>query len=85
MVGKGVWAGEVTLTGAIPEANVTKRTNLLVIGDGFTGADPADFATGKAVRAVAHRPKGQAIENLCERDLFALLEEKNTAGRRTPA
>ncbi|WP_222710741.1 exonuclease domain-containing protein [Quadrisphaera setariae] len=79
-----VWA-QVAALGAIPESNVTKRTNVLVIGDGFKGADPADFATGKAARAAAQRAKGQDIEVLCESDLLMLLNETGTTGRRGTA
>ncbi|WP_180357805.1 exonuclease domain-containing protein [Streptomyces sp. NP160] len=75
------WA-QVAALGAIPESDVTKRTNLLVIGGGFTGSDPADFATGKAARAAAKRAKGQDIEVLSETDLLSLLNETTTGGRR---
>jgi len=75
------WA-QVAALGAIPESDVSKRTNILVIGGGFTGSDPADFDTGKAARAAAKRAKGQNIEVLSEADLLTLLSESTTSGRR---
>ena len=42
----------VARCGAVVENGVNRRTTLLVVGDGFTGHDPADFWTGKAAKAV---------------------------------
>jgi DNA polymerase-3 subunit epsilon len=55
---------------------------MLVVGDGFTGSDPADFATGKAAKAVQLRAKGHRIEVLTEADLVDLLAEARTSGVR---
>jgi DNA polymerase-3 subunit epsilon len=74
----------VAACGAVVEKGVTKRTTLLVVGDGFTGHDPADFWTGKAVKAVRWREKGQRIEILTEADLVDLLAETRTSGVREP-
>jgi DNA polymerase III subunit epsilon len=68
--------------GATVERNVTKRTTMLVVGDGFTGRDPADFYTGKAAKAVQWREKGHRIEVLTEADLVDLLAETRTSGVR---
>ena len=68
--------------GAVVEKTVTKRTTLLVVGDGFTGSDPSDFTTGKAAKAVQLRDKGQRIEVLTEADLVQLLAEARTSGAR---
>lgn len=70
----------VASCGATPENSVTKRTNLLVVGDGFGGNDPADFYTGKAAKAVRWRAKGHQIEVLTEGDLADLLVDRRTAG-----
>lgn len=68
--------------GAAVEKTVTKRTTLLVVGDGFTGSDPSDFTTGKAAKAVLLRGKGQRIEVLTEADLVQLLADAQTSGVR---
>ena len=70
----------VAACGATPENSVTKRTTLLVVGDGFAGNDPADFYTGKAAKAVRWRAKGHQIEVLTEGDLADLLADRRTAG-----
>jgi hypothetical protein len=48
---KEAWAA-VAACGAIVEKGVNKRTTMLVVGDGFTGHNPADFCTGKAVSSI---------------------------------
>ena len=48
--------------GAVVEKGVTKRTTMLVVADGFTGSDPADFTTGKAAKAVHLRARGHRID-----------------------
>jgi DNA polymerase-3 subunit epsilon len=73
------WAA-VAECGATPEKGVTKRTTMLVVGDGFIGNDPADFYTGKAAKAVRWREKGHRIEVLTESDLADLLWERRTSG-----
>ena len=75
------WAA-VALLGATPEKDVTKRTTMLVIGDGFTGNCVEEFHTGKAVKAVHWQAKGHTIEVLTEGDLFEMLEEKASSGTR---
>lgn len=75
------WAANV---GAIPEANVTKRTNILVIGDGFVGDDLEEFGTGKAKKAVTLLEKGQPIEVMNERDFVdSLTAFEGTTGPST--
>lgn len=59
--------------GAAGAKSVTRNTTLLVIGDGFTGNDPSEFTTGKAVRAADLRAKGVSIEVLTEHELLELL------------
>lgn len=73
-------AQAVASLGAKPEPGVTKRTDYLVIGDGFTGNDPKDFHTGKAAKAMKWRQKGKQIEVLTELDLIHLLTETTTEG-----
>ncbi|MGY1761633.1 exonuclease domain-containing protein [Geodermatophilus sp. SYSU D00779] len=68
--------------GAVVEKGVTKRTTMLVVGDGFTGRDPAEFWSGKAEKAVRWRQKGHRIEVLTEADLVDLLTETRTSGTR---
>jgi DNA polymerase-3 subunit epsilon len=68
--------------GAIVEKGVNKRTTMLVVGDGFTGHDPADFYTGKAANVVRWRERGHRIEVLTEGDLVDLLTETRTSGVR---
>lgn len=69
--------------GAIPEKNVTKRTTVLVVGDGFTGNTIEEFHTGKAADALRRVAKGQPIEVLTEPDLLQLLEDRATSGQWT--
>ena len=64
--------------GGVPAANVTKESDFLVIGDGFTGDDPAEFHTGKALKDTKWRAKGRTIEVLTEGDLWALLDDATT-------
>ena len=64
------WAASV---GAKPEENVTKRTNILVVGGGFAGESMDDFQTGKAKKVVALQLNGQAIEVFTERDFIEAL------------
>lgn len=71
--------------GATVAKSVTRRTTLLVIGDGFTGNDPAAFTTGKASKAVELREKGIGIEVLTESDLLELLgHDAPTTRQNTP-
>jgi DNA polymerase-3 subunit epsilon len=72
----------VARCGAVVEKGVNKRTTMLVVGDGFTGHDPADFWTGKAAKALHWRKKGHRIEVLTEADLVDLLAETRTSGVR---
>ena len=65
---------DVIRVGGIPELGVTKRTNVLVIGD----INPAVLApgmvtTGKAARAFALQDKGQEIEVMTEDDFLRSL------------
>jgi DNA polymerase III subunit epsilon len=75
----------VAACGAAVEKGVNKRTTMLVVGDGFSGHDPAEFWTGKAEKAVRWREKGHRIEVLTEGDLLDLLAETRTSGVRAPA
>ena len=65
---------DVIKVGGIPELSVTKRTNVLVIGD----INPAVLApgmviTGKAAKAFALQDKGQEIEVMTEDDFLRSL------------
>ncbi|MDC3728938.1 MULTISPECIES: exonuclease domain-containing protein [Rhodococcus] len=68
----------VARCGATPAKSVTRRTTLLVIGDGFTGNSPDEFTTRKAAKAVELRSKGTHIEVLTETDLIELLSQDTT-------
>jgi len=64
----------VIKVGGIPERSVTKRTNVLVIGD----INPAVLVpgmdiTGKAAKAFALQDKGQEIEVMIEDDFLSSL------------
>ena len=65
---------DVVKVGGIPELGVTKRTNILVIGD----INPAVLApgmviTGKAAKVFALQDKGQDIELMSEDDFLRSL------------
>ena len=65
---------DVVRVGGIPEPGVTKRTNVLVIGD----IDPAVLApgtvtTGKAAKAFTLQDNGQDIEVMTEDDFIRTL------------
>jgi DNA polymerase-3 subunit epsilon len=67
------WA-DLASIGGIPEDNVTKRTNILVIGD----INPAVLApgmatTGKVAKAAALQQAGQEIELMTEDDFLRSL------------
>lgn len=66
------WAAVAAL-GATPEKSVTKRTTMLVIGDGFTADSLDDFHSGKAEKAVRWRQKGHRVEILTEGDFLSIL------------
>lgn len=68
--------------GATPQENVTKKTDFLVIGDGFTGRTAEEFHTGRAIKAVKTNAKGGHVEVLTEGDFLKLLAERETAGSR---
>lgn len=65
----------VAKLGAIPEKGVTKKTTMLVVGDGFEGKSLADFHTGKAEKATKLHEKGQNIEIVNEFDFYQMLDE----------
>ncbi|MDO8308542.1 MAG: exonuclease domain-containing protein [Actinomycetota bacterium] len=58
--------------GATALQNVTKKTTILVVGDGYAG-DPADLVTGKAAKARELRSQGHAIDILTEVQFLDLL------------
>ncbi len=62
----------VAETGGIPGQNVTKRTTILVVGDGFTD-DLKWHHSGKTEKALALRTKGQPIEILNEMQIMQAL------------
>jgi DNA polymerase-3 subunit epsilon len=61
--------------GAIAQKGVTKHTTMLVIGGGFAGHNPDDFATGKALAAASWRARGHKIEVLNEDEFWDRLDE----------
>jgi DNA polymerase-3 subunit epsilon len=76
----------VAEAGGTPEKNVTKRTTLLVLGDGFRGANTLDdlLTTEKALKAKRYRENGQRIEFWSEVDFVEALTAANVASDRTP-
>ena len=82
MIRMDAWAAAASF-GATPEKGVTKRTTILVVGDGFNGHDPADFTTGKSAKAAAWRAKGARIEVLTEGEFYDILDHGAPSGTRT--
>lgn len=67
------WA-EVGRVGGIPEYGVTRRTNVLVVGDINPAVlTPGAELTAKAMKAFALRQKGQEIEVMAEDDFLRTL------------
>jgi DNA polymerase-3 subunit epsilon len=65
---------DVATVGAIPEKDVTRRTNILVIGDLNPAVlTPGATTTGKAAHAFALQGKGQDIEVMTEDDFIRSL------------
>jgi len=65
---------DVIKVGGIPELSVTKRTNVLVIGDINPAVlVPGMAVTGKAAKAFALQDKGQEIEVMTEDDFLSSL------------
>ena len=67
-------AAQVLIAGGEPEANVTKRTDFLVIGaeNGYA-LDPLTAITGKFAKTQAMRAKGSSIEVLDELTFVSML------------
>ncbi|MFE3228967.1 exonuclease domain-containing protein [Nocardia sp. NPDC059228] len=63
----------IAACGATPARNITRRTTLLVIGDGFRGVDPDAFTTTKARRVAELRTRGQRIEVMDEAAFVACV------------
>jgi DNA polymerase III subunit epsilon len=76
----------VAEAGGTPEKNVTKRTTLLALGDGFRGANTLDdlLTTEKALKARRYLENGQSIEFWSEVDFVEALRAANVAFDRTP-
>jgi DNA polymerase-3 subunit epsilon len=65
---------DVIKIGGIPEPSVTKRTNILVIGDINPAVlVPGMITTGKATKVFALQDKGQEIEVMTEDDFLSSL------------
>ncbi|MGV0991106.1 MAG: exonuclease domain-containing protein [Mycobacterium sp.] len=65
----------VAEAGGIVQNGVTKKTSILVIGDGFAGGTVEDFlrVTTKTEKALEYRAKGQPIEFWSEVDFVEAL------------
>jgi DNA polymerase-3 subunit epsilon len=76
----------VAAAGGTVNLGVTKRTTLLVLGDGFRGATTLDdfLATDKAMKAWRYREQGQPIEFWSEVDFVEALTGANVARNRAP-
>ena len=72
--------------GGTPNKDVTRRTTLLVLGDGFRGANTFDdlLTTEKALKAWQYHKQGQRIEFWSEVDFVEALTGANAASSRTP-
>ncbi|HEX3826821.1 MAG TPA: exonuclease domain-containing protein [Sporichthyaceae bacterium] len=70
----------VTEVGAEVVVSPNRRTNFLVIGDGFRGDNPSDFWSGKARKAVDLRAKGYPVEVLTEIELIQLIADPGRSG-----
>lgn len=72
--------------GGTPNKDVTRRTTLLVLGDGFRGANTFDdlLTTEKALKAWQYHKQGQRIEFWSEVDFVEALTGANVASSRTP-
>jgi DNA polymerase-3 subunit epsilon len=77
------WAAAASF-GAMPEKGVSKRTTMLVVGDGFAGDSVEQFQTGKAAKALHWQAKGHTIEVLTEGDFLEMLEEQGSSGTSRP-
>jgi DNA polymerase III subunit epsilon len=65
---------DAATAGGIPEKDVTKRTNILVIGDlNLAVFTPGATTTGKAAHAFALQANGQDIEVMTEDDFIRSL------------
>lgn len=70
----------VAEAGGIVEKGVTKKTRLLVLGDGFRGDTLGDFlSTSKARKALTYRENGQPIEFWSEIDFVEALMTADVA------
>jgi DNA polymerase-3 subunit epsilon len=62
--------------GAYPELNFTKKTNFLVVGyDRIDGLLPGGKPTGKIMKSIEARAKGQLVEVIDEQAFLNLLED----------
>ncbi|WDF32289.1 exonuclease domain-containing protein [Arthrobacter agilis] len=67
--------------GAQPASSVTRRTTVLVVGDGFVASDLRDGrVTGKARRVLELHERGQEIEVLSEAEFLQLTGGSRTGG-----
>ena len=65
---------DVAKVGGIAEPSVTKRTNVLVIGDiDQQSLTPGSVTTGKAAKAFALQEEGREIEVMTEDDFIRSL------------
>jgi len=76
--------GNTSPTRETPDKDVTQRTTLLVLGDGFRGANTFDdfLTTAKALKAWRYREQGQPIEFWSEIDFVEALTGANVARKR---
>jgi hypothetical protein len=76
----------VAAAGGTPNEDVTMRTSLSVVGDGFREATTLDdlFNTSKALKAWRYRERGQRIEFWSEVDFVEALTGANVARNRAP-
>lgn len=65
----------VSKVGGIPDKDVTKRTNILVIGPDYYQGEvlTGDLLTGRMAKAAHRRGKGQELEIMSEQDFLRAL------------
>jgi DNA polymerase III subunit epsilon len=85
MFRKDAWQ-YVAEAGGVVNEDVTKRTTLLVLGDGFRAATTIDelLTTAKAMKAWQYHQRGQPIEFWSEIDFVQALTGANVARNRAP-
>lgn len=70
---------EAAKYGAILQDNITKKTNILFIGNEFLERYKDGYRSGKMKKAEQYREAGQDIQILFEKDFLIMLEKAKTS------